>query len=188
MKRPLNIALVALWGVVAAGWLMPPAAQLAKAELAQFLIPNAWQKTLITGQNHKPWPWADTWPVAKLTGPSGDVQYVLAHAAGQSLAFGPSMLPLSVPPKATGTVALAAHRDTHFDFLENTQQGDRFLLQRADGSETEYHVVHTEVVDSTDNQLYFQQTFSELKLVTCYPFNALASGGPLRYVVTALQV
>jgi len=188
MKRPLNIALFALWVLVAAGWLVPPAVQLAKAELAQVLIPHAWEKTLATGQNHKPWPWADTWPVAKLKGPSGDVQYVLAHASGQSLAFGPSLLPLSVAPQSTGTVALAAHRDTHFAYLEDTQHGDRFTLQRADGSQTEYHVVRTEVVDSSNNQLYFQEQYSELKLVTCYPFNALASGGPLRYVVTALPV
>lgn len=39
----------------------------AKAHFAQYLIEQAWTKTLADGQSHKPWSWADTYPVAKLS-------------------------------------------------------------------------------------------------------------------------
>ncbi|GGI84258.1 class GN sortase [Shewanella gelidii] len=39
----------------------------AKAHFAQFLIAQAWQQTLEDQQPHKPWPWADTHPVAQLS-------------------------------------------------------------------------------------------------------------------------
>ena len=41
----------------------------AKAWLAQSLIAHAWARTLSGERQAKPWPWADTWPVARLTVP-----------------------------------------------------------------------------------------------------------------------
>jgi sortase A len=38
-----------------------------KDHLAKWLIAPAWQHTLTTGAYKKPWPWADTWPAAKIT-------------------------------------------------------------------------------------------------------------------------
>src|SRR5688500_11563212 len=38
----------------------------AKAWLAQRLIASAWARTLEGEREVKPWPWADTWPVARL--------------------------------------------------------------------------------------------------------------------------
>ena len=37
-------------------------------------------------------------------------------------------------------------------------------------------------------QLVLQPAVHRLSLVTCYPFDSLTAGGPLRYVVTALPV
>ena len=45
-----------------------------------------------------------------------------------------------------------------------------------------------EVADSREAGLRIEPGQKRLSLVTCYPFNALAAGGPLRYVVTALPV
>ncbi|MFK8018543.1 MAG: hypothetical protein AB8B86_02135, partial [Pseudomonadales bacterium] len=78
----------------------------AKANLAQWLIGNAWQKSHsengqvsvaknygVTQQAVKPWPWADTWPVARLQYNKGQQDlYILAGAQGNSLAFGPGHL------------------------------------------------------------------------------------------------
>lgn len=84
----------------------------AKAHFAQYLIEQAWAKTLIDGQSHKPWSWADTYPVAKLSieqakrpnhfdGPaSNDSLYVLAGASGRNLAFGPALVLSSAPAGA----------------------------------------------------------------------------------------
>src|SRR5882762_7872122 len=62
----------------------------AKAWLAQSLIAHAWTRTLSGERQAKPWPWADTWPVARLTVPRlGIERYVLAGADGAAMAFAP---------------------------------------------------------------------------------------------------
>ena len=63
----------------------------AKAWLAPILIQQAWEQTLLSGgEAVKPWPWADTWPVARLWVPAlGVERLVLAGDSGNALAFGP---------------------------------------------------------------------------------------------------
>src|SRR5262249_34847197 len=62
----------------------------AKASLAQILLRRAWAKTVDSGRPAAPWPWADTWPIARLRAPGlrGDV-IVLAGSSGRTLAFSP---------------------------------------------------------------------------------------------------
>jgi len=63
----------------------------AKALVAQVLLERAFDKTIATGQETKPWSWADTWPVARLEFPRlGRGTVVLAGSSGQALAFGPA--------------------------------------------------------------------------------------------------
>jgi sortase A len=45
-----------------------------------------------------------------------------------------------------------------------------------------------EVIDSREFELVLEPGMARLSLVTCYPFDAAAAGGPLRYVVTALPL
>ena len=42
---------------------------LMKAELSVYLINHAWQKTLKDKQYHKPWTWADTFPILTINIP-----------------------------------------------------------------------------------------------------------------------
>ena len=163
----------------------------AKAHVAQLLIGSAWGKTLLTkGEVAKPWPWADTWPVARLEVPRHNVDlYVLAGAAGNSLAFGPGYEAASASPGHTGVTVIGGHRDTHFEFLQAIKANTLLSLQLPSGERKVYQVSTTRVVD-TRNEPYLQLDTekTELLLVTCYPFDALRPGGPLRYVVTARPV
>jgi sortase A len=62
-----------------------------KAQLAQLLIERAWQRALAGEAAPKPWPWADTWPVARLEAPAQGVSlFVLAGSSGRTLAFAPA--------------------------------------------------------------------------------------------------
>ena len=95
----------------------------AKALLAQVLLEAAWLETRHGIKEVKPWPWADTWPVSRLSVPSlGVSRIVLAGASGQSLAFGPGHLFSSAEPGEQGNVIIAGHRDTHFTFIKNIYQ------------------------------------------------------------------
>ncbi len=158
----------------------------AKADLAQVLLERAWQHARSDGGAPKPWPWADTTPVARLrVRRLGIDQIVLSGDSGRTLAFGPGWTPSSAQPGAPGLVVISAHRDTHFSFLRNVVRGDEFAVETTRGT-TRYHVTGTQVIDSRHGVTPVANTAEGLLLVTCYPFDAIVPGGPLRYVVSAV--
>ncbi len=159
----------------------------AKAVLAPLLVQRAWESALADGQQHKPWPWADTWPVAQLRIPALAVdQFVLAGTRGNALAFGPGLDAATATPGQPGTAIIGGHRDTHFRFLQELRPGMQLGLQTGDGRWQLFEVTGAEVVDIRDMLEPPASTGpARLQLVTCYPFDALVAGGPLRYVVNA---
>lgn len=181
---------IALLLMVLAFWFLGESAYMtAKAQLAQYLLDDAWQKHLQDGQAHRPWPWADTSPVARLVFPQQDKKLVvLAGASGRNLAFGPAHMSASVQPGHTGVSVIGGHRDTHFSFLREVELGEQFLLQSRDGGLQWYQIVQIQVTDVRDSEISLQADEPVLALVACYPFNALDSGGPLRYLVIAKRV
>lgn len=158
----------------------------AKAELAQYLLERAWEGAGASDGEVKPWPWADTYPVARLRVPGQGVdQVVLAGISGRTLAFGPGYMLASAAPGAGGSTVLSGHRDTHFRFLEYLKPGDLLSLETADGSISDFVVADATVTDVRSSNLKLDFREPSLVLVTCYPFGVLAPAGPLRYVVTA---
>lgn len=120
----------------------------AKAQLAQYLIASAWQQAETEHRQVKPWAWADMWPVAKMVVAEHDIeQYVLAGTSGESLAFGPGHVFASAAPVAVGNTIIAAHRDTHFSFLQNIQKGELISISNANGKQRDYVVQDMQVVD-----------------------------------------
>ena len=60
-----------------------------KAQVAQYLLQQAWVQT-VDGDHHvHPWPWADTWPVARFQAPSHR-QSLIVLSAGALLLVGGS--------------------------------------------------------------------------------------------------
>jgi sortase A len=182
IRRLLFVAALALAvGFLAAGgriWL--------KAQLAQYLLRRAWATTDAGGGAVKPWPWADTWPVARLVAPQHDVDLiVLADASGRTMAFGPGHVPGTAPPGAPGHTVLTGHRDTAFRFLRALAPGDELRVVAPGGVERRYAVAETRLVDAGETWVLHASAEDRLTLVTCYPFDALVPGGPLRYVVRA---
>jgi len=184
LRRLALGALIALGvALLAAGFWLP-----AKAELAQHLLNRAWDRTTDGDAAAKPWPWADTHPVARLTLPGGaEPMTVLAGASGRNLAFAPTLLDGSAAPGAHGVTVIAGHRDTHFRRLAALAIGDDLKLERPDGSVYVYEVTDLDVVDSAHAELRLDADESIVVLVTCWPFEAVTPGGSWRYVVTARQ-
>jgi sortase A len=173
-----------LWQIGQAGYIH------AKAWLAQALIEQAWRDTLAGRGAVPPWPWADTWPVARLTAPARGIErYVLAGANGRTIAFGPGHVFGTPLPGAPGNSVIGAHRNTHFAFLQWLERGEELEIETAQGMNLRYRVADIRVVDKRDlTVLAASPDGRRLTLVTCYPFDALRAGGPLRYVVTAEAV
>ena len=210
MKRFISIALIGmtvlLWGNTTYIY--------AKASLAQILIAGAWQETLhswplqktavdatlverdyiedaprVGRAGVKPWPWADTWPIARLRSSKLEQDlYVLAGAHGSALAFGPGHVDGTVPPGEIGSTVIAGHRDTHFEFLKRLKSGDLLGVQSRDRKWHRFRVSSLEIVDTrTVTDWYVDTRFDRLYLVTCYPFESVNPGGPLRYVATLVR-
>jgi len=179
---------VALLLTLLAAWLALDASYLhAKAWLAQHLLSNAWHHALTTGTPHKPWPWADTHPVARLRVPAHGIdQIVLAGDAGRTLAFGPGWAESTARPGTHGTPVISGHRDTHFAFLRTLAIGDEITLQGTQSTAT-YRITETRIADATKETLHAGND-DALLLVTCWPFDAVVPGGPLRYVVRAERI
>jgi sortase A len=110
---------------------------------------------------------------------------VLEGSSGRNLAFGPSHDASSVLPGEPGNSVISAHRDTHFRELEHVRIGDRIRVERADGRTFVFSVTDASVVDSRTMRIALAGDAPRLTLVTCYPFDAIRPGGPLRFVVTA---
>ena len=161
----------------------------AKAQLAQVLIAHSWQQNQHGNAGAKPWPGADIHPVAQLSVPRLHLnQYIMQDASGEALAFGAGMLPQGDLPGGSGHSLLAGHRDSHFAFLQQLRPGDEIDIENRHGQQQRYRISQTRVVDSRHSDFYFDPHAHRLTLITCYPFDALTPGGPLRYVVQAEAV
>ncbi|MEE4659312.1 MAG: class GN sortase, partial [Halieaceae bacterium] len=136
-----------------------------KATLAQQLIAAAWRAP----GEARPWPWADTFPLARLDLPAQQASlYVLAGGQGHALAFGPAHDSRSSLPGTRGMTVIAGHRDTHFAVLEQVALGDALQLTDKTGLTHHYRVTDMQVVDSRRQPL--QLSGDGLALVTCFPF------------------
>lgn len=157
----------------------------AKALLAQVLLDRAFEQTVATGREVKPWSWADTWPVARIEVKRlGARAIVLAGSSGQALAFGPGHVERTPDAGERGAAVYSAHRDTHFAFLKDIVIGDEIEVTRNDGRQFRYRVSGTSVVRFDSSGIDPLADGFHLVLSTCWPFDALTSG-PERYLVHA---
>ncbi len=160
----------------------------AKAALAQVLLARAWAQSDHGRRTQRPWPWADIAPIARLRVPRLHQDLIVLNGDnGQALAFGPGWTPGSARPASPGLSVISGHRDTQFRFLKALRPGDLLHVDGPDGS-SDYRVDASRVVDSRRNRLPVATGANRLWLVTCYPFDAIVPGGPLRYVVQAEQI
>lgn len=179
----LVIALLGFWQVSIAGTFY------AKAWLASRLIDSAWQQTLNGEEKVRPWPWADTWPIAELSIPRLGIRHViLLGDNGRVLAFGPGLTEGLSLPGESGLSVVSGHRDTSFRFLQAIKKNDEIIIHTTAGK-FHYTVEDSAVVDQryTGIDPKITNTIQKklLMLVTCFPFDAIRAGGNLRYVVLA---
>ena len=160
-----------------------------KAILAQVLMERAWSKTATSGDVQLPWSWMDAYPAAKLSLEGEKASHIVLNTdSGQALAFGPAIVRGT---ENTDMLAIAAHKNTHFQNLKTLVVGKTIKLERPKGEVLTYKVTHSQILDSRIEGLAIEadaKTPSRLALVTCYPFNAVSFNGPLRYVVYAERI
>jgi sortase A len=160
----------------------------AQAWLAQNLLHTAWVRTQAAGHHVKPWPWADTWPLARLSVPHLDVaEIVLTHAGEGMSAFALGHSNSSVLPGELGNSVLNIHhQETFISFLKKLKQGDQLVLESLGSGRWHYQVSAIYIVEQTDIHLVEPSLNRRLTLIGCYSSNDVEKG--LRYVVIAEEV
>ncbi|ARM13299.1 MULTISPECIES: class GN sortase [Rhizobium] len=177
----IGIAGLALYGLalIGDGFLLK-----AKAELSQVLLKRAFAAEL-RGEAAKPWPWADFTTEAKVRAPRlGKEAIVLSGASGEALAFGPAWLANTPQPGDEGTAVIAAHRDTHFRWLQYIKPGDAIEVIRRDGKVLTFKAGEGRIAPWDASGIDPASDGRHLVLTTCWPFDA-TERGPLRYILEA---
>jgi sortase A len=105
----------------------------------------------------------------------GDDDATLRHAVGH--------IPGTSLPDGSGTVGLAAHRDTFFRDLGRLHENEMIVIETPAGT-YHYRVATISIVGPDNVDVLRPQGRAALTLVTCYPFHYIGSA-PQRYVVTA---
>ena len=160
-----------------------------KAKVAQYLLNNAWNKTIETGDDYEPWPGFDGYPILKLSIPKFNLQQiVLSNTSGQSLAFGPSFHPETYLPKENKITAISSHRDSHGYYIRDLKINDFVILEDKEDNKFTYKVKNFKIINVEDKDLQFNKKNSQLLLITCYPFDAVISGTNLRYIVFSERI
>lgn len=161
----------------------------AKALLAQVLLEQAWEKIQQGETRVKPWPWADTWPVARLQVPSLNIDlFILAGDSARNLAFGPGHNFASAQPGEVGNSIISAHRDTHFSFLKQLKENDIIIIESSNHQKKVFHVNSSRIVHKDKASFIFDDMNAHIHLVTCYPLNSIKSGGSHRYIISATAI
>ncbi len=156
-----------------------------KAEIAQVLLTRAFDHSVAQGTPVKPWSWADTAPVARVSVPRlGASEIVLSGGSGEAMAFGPTSL---IDNPSGGITVLAAHRDTHFAFVRDLAPGDQITFERIDGTTTHYRVTHLETVRWDEFAYPLSRARGTIALTTCWPFGT-HTPGPLRRIAWAEEM
>ena len=173
----------------------------AKGAVAAVLIDRAWDARLDDGGEHRPWPWADFTPVARLeVARLGIDAPILSDATGRTLAFGLGRIVGSAAldadradraPESFGVAAIAGHRDTWAAFLERLEVGD-ILILRTGGTPRRFRVVGLEVVDARTARAAPAAgagagAQARLLLVTCWSFGSTRRGAERFVVDCALE-
>lgn len=188
LKKYILLPVILILTLIALTQLASAVRIASKAWLSEYLIEQAWSRTLLGEKKVRPWPWADTWPVAELQVPSlGLSQVVLSGESGAVLAFGPGMREYVDTGLDLEFTMVSGHRDTHFNFLKDIHVDDTFLFKGADGLLRQYKVIDTKVVDENWSLPAVNSAVESLMiLATCYPFDQLISGAEKRLLVFAV--
>jgi len=125
--------------------------------------------------------------IGRLTIPRLHLSAIVREGVGKdTLGLAVGHIPGTAFPGQSGNVAVAGHRDTLFLGLKGIQANDVVQFETLEGT-YEYQVKSTEIVTPKDVSVLNAGKYSELTLVTCYPFSYIGSA-PDRFIVKARQV
>lgn len=155
--------------------------------VARGLLHTAWVRTQSSGHQVKPWPWAETVPVARLSIPILNTKHVVLEYTDEILpAVAITHANSSVPPGELGNSILNVSHDGYVNFLSRLKPGDVLLLESVRSGLWRYRVSTIYIVEKSNTVLIEPSLNRRLTLVSCYRCNQQQS--KFRYVVVAEEM
>ncbi|PKH01510.1 class GN sortase [Psychromonas sp. MB-3u-54] len=160
----------------------------AKAIVAQRLLSLAWVSHLEDGERHKPWPWADSVPIAQLTIAGQGPLMVVAGTSISHLTLAPAWMVSSSGFGKVGNSVVVAHNDTHFKQLKEVHLNSLLTVNTYPNLQFNYRVIATKIVNEKELSVLKVSEQEILTLITCYPFESSLLNSELRFVVVAKRI
>jgi len=161
----------------------------AKAMLSQQLLERAWSRTLAgRGQISKPWPWASSWPVARLRIPRHAVDEIVqegAVVAGPKHDRGTGLY--STVDRNSGAIMIKAAGGKDAHLFGSLALGDYLQLQDETGVFFNYRVEDLQIIDTRYAAVSMPHDGKWLMLIVRFPFGADSPDSGKRYVISAIN-
>lgn len=183
--RPLVASIGALLAAAGAWAVATLFSSDADSWLKQALLERAWERSVAAGRHVKPWPWADAWPVARLTVPElGIERYVLSASEGAPGPGARHMGGTALPGEA-GNSVIGSLQGMDLAFVRDLPAHTTIDVESMDGHGHRYTVRYAQGLDPRDVWITKQEGPDRLTLITCSPPRARRASEPQCYVVSA---
>ena len=183
--RPLAVSIAALLAATGAWTIATLFWGDSVSWLRQALLARAWERSVAVGRHVKPWPWADAWPVARLTVPLlGIERYVLSAGDGVAGPGARHMGGTALPGEA-GNSVIGSLQGRDLAFLRDLPAQTTIEVESMDGQGHRYTVRYAHGLDPRDVWITKQEGPERLTLITCSPPGARRSSEAQCYVVSA---
>lgn len=180
-RRIIAAGLVALAGLTAGSAAWAPA----RTSIVDTLLDRAFDRSLANGERAKPWPWAGSWPEARIEMP-GTGRQALAMAGVGGSAFGPVHVADTPEAGDTGTAVYDAGDVAYSTMLQQAAVGDEIVITHRTGRRTAFRVTGIRVVTWDVAGIDPRAPGRRLALAIGWPFGT--ENGPYRYLVEAEAV
>ncbi|MDM8569032.1 class D sortase [Thiotrichales bacterium HSG1] len=187
MKKPLQWGGIFLIAVISLTVWQFDREHDVRAWIAYHLLHIAWVRTQSSGHQVEPWPWANTWPLARVFVPRLDLERVILSNINNGISvFALGHSKNSVLPGEFGNSVLSiVHRNTLVNFLQVLKLGDMLVLESLNSGRWHYQVAAIYIVGKMETNLVEPSLNRRLTLVSCYPCDGT---NVQRYVVIAEEI
>lgn len=159
-----------------------------KVIVTQRLLSFAWASHLQDGETHKPWPWAESGPIAQLSIAGQAPLIVIKGASARHLALAPAWMVSSSGFGQAGNSVVLADNDRYFKQLKDVKLNSYLTLDTYPNLQLDYQVIATKIVNKKDLSALDVADQEILTLVTNYPLQSRISNSELRFVVIAKRI
>ena len=184
--RPLVASIAAILLATTGAWAVRTGLwSNAKSWLAQTLIARAWRSSLATGTPVKPWPWSDSWPVARLAIPELGIERYVLSGGDEAPDHGARHLAGTALPGEAGNSVIGEPDEDDLAFLRALPEETAIEVDSMEASGIRYTVRYVQELDPRDVWITKQEGPPRLTLITCNASTARASGVPPCHAVSA---